>query len=301
MNQYAAWTAALALTLLSVLTGCGGSDAPQVAVPVTELRQEQLKAITSAGWDQKTYVVRSQEEWSKAWATRNADIEFMCKEYRICPSEKETQIPVDIDFTKYTLVGVYGPLEFNRALNLESVVQEGGVIKVQTRFVAGFSNQPYYWLQKSFWSFFLIPATTLPVEFKQTSEAFLAYEILNTGWTFVDIGEAKSVTFAFHNEADWLAAWKVQEASYYYYPVEIPKVNFDTDMVIGLSYGLGPSLCYSMNILNVVEEENAIRVLYTNSVPPPEAICPASIADLSRFFTLKKSDKPIKFVQYIWK
>ena len=146
------------------------------------------------------------------------------------------QIPTDIDFSRYTLAGMFTQISCNQALNLEFVIQENQVIKVQTRLGAGLNLQPYFSYSPSVvqasWNFFLIPATTLPIEFEQKADVFVPYKEVGASWFQftsnqfdehgnlkggnefnsqgipIGAGTAAPATFVVGNEADWFAAWK---------------------------------------------------------------------------------------------
>jgi hypothetical protein len=321
---------ALALILHSALMGCGGSEAQPQALQVTQLRAAQLKAVTSETWKQQTYVVRSQDQWLKAWATRGTDVAVYCGSAGLyfCPRAIDAQMPTDIDFSKYTLVGMYTPISGNQVLSLESVIQENQVIKVQTRLSSGLNIQPYFWYPANFlqasWNFFLIPATTLAIEFEQKSDLFVPFKEITARWLhlssskfdaqgilkggnefnsegrLIGAGTAAPATFVFDNEADWLAAWRALPAGFYQGgALEIPLIDFNKDMVVGLSFGYGSNGCHGMRIINVVQDKNEINVFYLRSTPSAGSICTANIADLSEYIAIPKSTTPIKFIKYV--
>jgi hypothetical protein len=321
---------ALALILHSALMGCGGSEAQPQTLQVTQLRAAQLKAVTSETWKQRTYVVRSQDEWLRAWATRGTDVAVYCGSAGLyfCPRATDAQMPTDIDFSKYTLVGMYTPISGNQVLSLESVTQENQVITVQTRLNSGLNIQPYFSypasLLQASWNFFLIPATTLAIEFEQKSDVFVPFKQVNARWLhlssskfdergilkdgnqfnsegiLIGAGTAAPATFVFDNEADWLAAWKAVPAGFYQSGnVQIPLVDFNKDRVVGLSFGSGASGCQGFGIINVVQDNNEIKVLYFRSGPSYGLVCAAVVVDLSGFIAIPKSAMPIKFIKYV--
>ena len=321
---------ALALILHIALMGCGGTESQPQAVQVTQLRATQLKAVTSETWKQRTYVVRSQEEWQRAWATRGTDVAAHCGSsgFYFCPKATDVQMPTDIDFTKYTLVGMHTQIIGNQVLSLESVMQENQVITVQTRLSSGLNIQPYFSypasLLQASWNFFLIPATTLAIEFEQKSDVFVPFKQVSASWLhlssskfdergilkggnefnseglLIGAGTAAPATFAFDNETDWLEAWKAVPAGFYKAGnVQIPFIDFNTDRVVGLSFGSGASGCQGFGIINVVQDKDEIKVLYFRSGPSYGAICAAIVVDLSGFIAIPKSTMPIKFIQYV--
>ena len=321
---------ALALILHSALMGCGGSESQPQAVQVTQLRAAQLKAVTSETWKQQTYVVRSQDEWLRAWATRGTDVAVYCGSAGLyfCPRAIDAQMPTDIDFSKYTLVGMYTPISGNQVLSLGSVIQENQVIKVQTRLNSGLNIQPYFNYPASFlqasWNFFLIPATTLAIEFEQKSDTFVPFTEVSARWLhrssskfdergiikggnefnseglLIGAGTAAPATFVFDNEADWLEAWKALPAGFYQGgTLEIPLIDFNNDMVVGLSFGFGSNGCHGLRIINVVQDKNEIKVFYFRSVPSDGMVCPSVVVDLSEYIAIPKSTMPIKFIKYI--
>lgn len=321
---------ALALVLHSALMGCGGIESQPQAVQVTHLRAAQLKAVTSETWKQQTYVVRSQDEWLRAWATRGTDVAFYCGSAGLyfCPKATDAQMPTDIDFSKYTLVGMYTQISGNQVLSLESVIQENQVIKVQTRLNSGLNIQPYFNYPASFlqasWNFFLIPATTLAIEFEQKSDVFVPFKEVNARWLhlssskfdelgiikggtefnseglLIGAGTAAPATFVFDNEADWLAAWKALPAGFYQGGnLEIPLIDFNKDRVVGLSFGSGPNGGYGLRIINVTEDKNEIKVFYLRSVPSAGLAYTQAVVDLSQYVTIPKSTLPVKFISYV--
>ncbi len=237
-------------------------------------------------------------------------------------------MPTDIDFTKYTLVGMYTPIIGNQVLSLESVTQENQVITVQTRLNSGVNIQPYFSypasLLQASWNFFLIPATSLAIEFEQKSDVFVPFKQVNARWLhlssskfdergilkdgnqfnseglLIGAGTAAPATFVFDNEADWLEAWKAVPAGFYKAgDVQIPLVDFNKDRVVGLSFGSGASGCPAFGIINVVQDHNEIKVLYFHSGPSYGSACTAVVVDLSGFIAIPKSNMPIKFIKYV--
>lgn len=327
----------LALALLSALTGCGGAESPPQAlqesppqaVQVSQLQTAQLRAITSETWRQPSYVVRSNEELAKAWATRGTVIASYCAStgFFFCPKAADTQIPTDIDFSKYTLVGVYAEASGNKVLDLESVIEEKQVIKVQTRIKSGPNTHPYFYYRPSFlqasWNFFLIPATSLAIEFEQKSDTFVPYRQVSARWfhllsnqfdergivkggnefnaegRVIGAGTAPPATFVVDNEADWFAAWKRLPPGFYQQDLpDIPLIDFNKEMFVGLSFGYGANGGYGLTIINVTQDKNEIKVVYQRSVPAPNGIYTQAIVDLSQYIAIPKSALPVRFIEY---
>jgi hypothetical protein len=320
----------LTLILQSALMGCGGSEAQPQALQVTQLRAAQLKAVTSETWKQRTYVVLSQDEWLRAWATRGTDVAVYCGSAGLyfCPRATDAQMPTDIDFSKYTLVGMYTPISGNQVLSLESVIQENQVIKVQTRLSSGLNIQPYFWYPASFlqasWNFFLIPATTLAIEFEQKSDMFVPFKEVSARWfhllfnqfdergilkggnefnsegLLIGAGTAAPATFVVDNEADWFATWKRLHPGFYQPGLpDIPLIDFNKDMFVGLSFGSGPNGGYGLRIINVTVDKNEIKVFYLRSVPSAGLAYTQAVVDLSQYITIPKSTLPVKFINYV--
>lgn len=318
----------ITLVWLVALTGCGGSDPLPEEVKITQLRAEQLRAVRSETWMQPPYVVRSAEEWAQAWATRGSNVASYCNglAFFFCPKAGDFQMPTDIDFSKYTLVGLFSQISGNRVQSVESVTKQDNVIRVRTRLSAGLNLLPSQYLpslEQASWNFFLISATALPIQFEQQSDVFVPYKEVSARWffrsskefndrgilkggnefnfegTLIGAGTAEPATFLIDNQAAWVAAWKALPVGFIDPGFELPTINFDKEMFVGLSFGYGPSGCYGVSVINVVEDDAEIRVFYLRSVPSEYMVCTSVIVDVSAYITIKKSVKPVKFVRYI--
>ena len=76
-------------------------------------------------------------------------------------------------------------------------------------------------------------------------------------------------------------------------------IDFNKDMFVGLSFGVGSSGGYGLSIINVIQDNNEIKFFYLSNVPKRGGICPQSNVDLLKYITIPKSTLPNKFIEYV--
>lgn len=116
-------------------------------------------------WPRPTYVVNTRDEWSRFWNERYAS--QSCYHFD-GPDCVRAAMP-EIDFDRFTLIGIYRELDPSQSLSLDSVEYKDGHIQVFTTLKAspGISAS----VQGSLSLFFLIPKTDLAVTFTERDEA----------------------------------------------------------------------------------------------------------------------------------
>jgi hypothetical protein len=262
---------------------------------VTELRGEQIDATRYAGLNGPQYVIRSESEWSKIWAARKNQeaCEFFVGP-DMCGKSFTPQMPSDIDFKKYTLIGIVGELSPSESVEIVKVTREGDAIKVQTHRSNTYCGCGFAQIQREFRKFFLIPATSLPVQFQESKDQFIDVNKIDLGQRFTE-NQKSTVTFALRNEGDWRATW-----SAYQLPgnsnLAPPLINFNTQMVLGLSLPKSSAPCHESYITSVVEDPWKVQVLYGIKRPLDQEQCLANKARQTVFVIAPKFDKPIWFV-----
>ena len=150
-----------ALFVSLVLSACGGGDdAPESAdVPVTELRQADRDAIQAKVWPAGGRVVQSDAAWTTLWNTPTSRSGVIaCDSPATCGAEPKRP---EFDFSRYSLIAVFGDLSPGQSIRLASVTQQDGVMHVNTVR----KNWPgnYVQIQTPFAIVFLVPKTSARV------------------------------------------------------------------------------------------------------------------------------------------
>jgi hypothetical protein len=154
------------LVMLVALSGCGGGDdSPESAdVPVTELQQSQSDAINQLAWPYTTRVARSSAEWSALWNSNKGPWLFQFDCAAACSPKQP-----EIDFSRHTLVAVFGELSPGQSIRRGSVTQKDGAVHVETLRKTA-TGGIYAAIQTPFAIVFLIPRTDLPVVFTERAD-----------------------------------------------------------------------------------------------------------------------------------
>lgn len=111
-------------------------------------------------------------------------------------------------------------------------------------------------------------------------------------WAYSDLNEDYVVS----TDSEWTAIWRLHG------PREDPekppeKVDFESQMVLGLTRGTGSSGCYSLEIRRVTESLDFVVVEYVQPVSRPASGCTAEEVQLTDFVVTAKSSKLVRFVK----
>lgn len=263
-------------------------------VKVTELSEEQLNAIRHYRWAKPNYVARSQTEWEQAWATRINNLYGCDVNLLVLSNCPEPAIVKGIDFTKYTLIGITDELSPGQNLSLLQIVNEGDVLKVQMHRGGTYCACSFAQVQSPFTRFFLIPSTTLPIQFEETKDKSVDFNAIRLGEQFREDQKATS-TFVLTSENAWNATWDAFQMPGSIRPIA-PSIDFSTQMVVGVSLPKNSSSCQVTYINQVIENPRTIQVLYGVSQPTDQQQCLANKSRQTVFINTARSAKPISFV-----
>lgn len=145
----------LALTLV----GCGGGSVepvPDRDVQVTEFSTDQ-KLLLSGYWPwpqpKNVYTVSSAEQWQQVWIKRKN----LCDpSYYAHNPACEVQLPPEVNFSQYAVVGVKAPCFYGSTSSIRAYVKgDSGLTVVEYKYSCVYKVPPN--LQPSFSAFFLIP------------------------------------------------------------------------------------------------------------------------------------------------
>lgn len=119
-----------------------------------------------------------------------------------------------------------------------------------------------------------------------------AFSRIEAPWAYTNL----SAEYVASTESEWNAVWHLHEPGWV--PAQAPaKVNFDSQMVVGLTRGTGPSGCDTLKITRLTERLETIEVEYVQAVPLPYQVCTASLSPLTDFVVTAKSSKPVRFLK----
>lgn len=102
-------------------------------------------------------------------------------------------------------------------------------------------------------------------------------------------------TYTVRTDAEWERAWSTYKTSTMP-PPERPQLDFNANVLVGVSLGEGPNGCHRVRILRVTEESRAVRVEYRHDFPDTWSLCTQAIVPLADFVTFTRLEKEVYFV-----
>lgn len=74
-------------------------------------------------------------------------------------------------------------------------------------------------------------------------------------------------------------------------------IDFEEELVLAVFMGMKPSGGYSVEIIEVVEKENIIEVMYAETMPSEDDMVSMAITYPEHIIKIEKIDKPIEFIK----
>ena len=104
----------------------------------------------------------------------------------------------------------------------------------------------------------------------------------------------------FRSSQEWAAAWASAGTSYLDgsgqpWKPPVPVVDFNKNMVVGVSAGDGPSSCSGVGIKSPTEQATSITFTYVVVKDGGRQACAAVIVPLVAFVEVSRSDKTVLF------
>jgi hypothetical protein len=131
-----------------------------------------------------------------------------------------------------------------------------------------------------------------PVEFVKAEAGALGFTTVDQG-TRSGIGEARNVVVK--DGAAWDALWAEHAGA----DAEVPAVDFDRQMVIGVFLGKQQNGCYSTTISRVSLGGNKLTVLHQDTVPGSAVLCTMAITTPAHMVVLDRTDANVEFAKEV--
>lgn len=119
-----------------------------------------------------------------------------------------------------------------------------------------------------------------------------AFSRVEATWTYTSFNE----NYVVSTPTQWREA-RQRNQSALFLEQPLADVNFESQMVLGLTRGTGLSGCYTLRITRVIERPDVLEVEYVQTVPQPNLGCGDSLTALTDFVVTAKSSKSVNFVQ----
>jgi hypothetical protein len=131
-----------------------------------------------------------------------------------------------------------------------------------------------------------------PVQFVKVDadNSTVAFETIKSGGYGLAAEQARVV-----KDADtWATLWAAANGNLVPVPAA-PAIDFTKKMVIAVSSGTQPSLCYGIGIDRIRTGPDGLTVEYTKRQPAEGAMCAQALAAPTQFVVLDRSDLPVQF------
>lgn len=104
----------------------------------------------------------------------------------------------------------------------------------------------------------------------------------------------KATTLAIYSEDQWKEVWGKVYALRLPRP-ELPKIDFEKEMVVAVFMGERPSGGYSIEIINIVRTEEEIVVAVKEKEPPADSLRTMALTQPYHIVAVKRYFLPVKF------
>jgi hypothetical protein len=138
----------------------------------------------------------------------------------------------------------------------------------------------------------VVERSDAPVEFVKVEGRALAFSTLDQG-TRSGIGEARNVVVK--DRGQWAALWAEHAGA----QAEVPAVDFDRQMVIGVFLGRQRDGCFSTTISSVSLSGSKISVLHKDTLPGPLVLCTMGMTTPAHLVVVARSDAQVEFAKEV--
>lgn len=111
---------------------------------------------------------------------------------------------------------------------------------------------------------------------------------LQSGYTFPS-------KFIIETEVQWEEVWDKIHRFRLPRP-ELPKIDFETEMVIAVFMGVQKSGSYDIRIVEILQAEKEIRVMVRQREPSPDTVQTMALTQPYHVVVIEKSPLPIRFI-----
>jgi hypothetical protein len=229
----------------------------------------------------RTVVVKDAAAFGKLWAEHG--------KYRVPPPD----LP-QVDFSRQMVLAVFAGALPNgcHAMGITRVGSAGDriVVEYAERELATFAVCTQALVEPM--QMVVVERSDAPVEFVKAKASAVAFKTIDQG-TRSGIGVARDVVVK--NGAQWIALWTEHAGT----DAEVPAVDFDRQMVIGVFLGQQRDGCHSTTISSVSLSGNKLTVLHKDTVPGPLVRCTMAMTTPAHLVVVDRSDSQVEFAKEV--
>jgi hypothetical protein len=252
---------------------------PKAGTPIAfeTIASDGQSGVTQA----RTVVVKDAAAFDKLWAEHG--------KFRVPPPAMPK-----VDFSQQMVLAVFDGTQPTgcHAMSITRVGSNGDriVVDYEERELATFAVCTAALVQPM--QMVVVARNDAPVEFVKVQTSARAFNTIDQA-TRSGIGEARDVVVK--DGATWAALW----AEHAGVDTQVPAVDFDRQMVVGVFLGKQQNGCYSTTISNVSLGGNKLTVLHQDTVPGIAVLCTMAITTPAHLVVVERTDANVEFAKEV--